>query len=557
MDMMSSRLSATAPARLGAKDWAVATALAVATGVFVWRHISHPVLPMEDASMLLRYSQNLARGNGIVWNVGEHPVEGATDFLYMVLVGGLSWLTKVGVTSVATWILLLSHVGCVVVLYAAMRRLFDAPMLVAVGFSAALGAGLGWHYVNTGFSAPFYGLFALLSWMVGTVCVLYGVTWRRAIAFGLLCFVTGLIRPDGVILGVLMLCSTVYGVREKRVTLWISFGAIFAVLGGVYFVWRLHYFGYLFPNPFYAKRAAGFAVDSIKLSGRMTVEMLLPFLPLVGLGFRNMAARRQLLRWLITVVPFICVWMLISLANNHYARFQYVMIPLTMLWMGELVSTWWAELKLRGGEVFRVVRLPLAGLAIMLFGVAIFYNMHLYPGTFSNVGAQSIAARLKPFAAKHYTMVVTEAGDLPFYSEWQAVDALGLNDAFIAHHNGVLTEAYLDGYKPEILMYNQWSAFRSLEDIRAQATGQATLTTDALSQNDAIMRHYAVSHGYVLAAMWGATYCNYHVFWVRPDFPDRDAIVSAIKDHPFYTQGEGLLAYDFRDAPIPTVPCTI
>src|SRR5271157_1860440 len=45
--------------------------------------------PYEDAAMLMRYSENLARGHGIVWNVGEKPVDGATDFLVMVLVAGL------------------------------------------------------------------------------------------------------------------------------------------------------------------------------------------------------------------------------------------------------------------------------------------------------------------------------------------------------------------------------------------------------------------------------------------------------------------------------------
>ena len=42
--------------------------------------------PEEDAAMLLRYSKHLAEGRGIVWNMGEPPVDGATDFLFMAAV---------------------------------------------------------------------------------------------------------------------------------------------------------------------------------------------------------------------------------------------------------------------------------------------------------------------------------------------------------------------------------------------------------------------------------------------------------------------------------------
>src|ERR1700678_4625821 len=91
---------------IGKTDTSVAALLAVATGLFVATHIHWPIVPMEDASMLLRYSQNLARGHGIVWNVGEAPVEGATDFLYMLVVGVTSAVTKANVKTAAAILLL-------------------------------------------------------------------------------------------------------------------------------------------------------------------------------------------------------------------------------------------------------------------------------------------------------------------------------------------------------------------------------------------------------------------------------------------------------------------
>ncbi len=39
----------------------------------------------EDAFITFRFARHLAQGYGIVWNVGEAPVEGYTNFLWMVM----------------------------------------------------------------------------------------------------------------------------------------------------------------------------------------------------------------------------------------------------------------------------------------------------------------------------------------------------------------------------------------------------------------------------------------------------------------------------------------
>jgi len=39
----------------------------------------------EDAFISFRFAKNLAIGNGLVWNAGEPPVEGYTNFLWVVI----------------------------------------------------------------------------------------------------------------------------------------------------------------------------------------------------------------------------------------------------------------------------------------------------------------------------------------------------------------------------------------------------------------------------------------------------------------------------------------
>ncbi len=506
--------------------------------------------------MLLRYSQNVARGHGIVWNVGEHPVEGATDFLFMISIAGISWLTKASVNTAAAALLFVSQILSVFVMYAGLRRIYSAPRLVAAGLAVLLGTGLGFRFINTGFSPPFYSLFALLTWYVGLLCIQRGVTWQRAIWFSIFALVTGLIRPDGVFLSIFMLCSTLYGVRAMRAPLVVSFGTIYALIGGAYFLWRVHYFGYPMPNPFYIKRASGIEGVLLKLSMRTAVEMLLPILPLAGLGLSSRAGRRQLIVWLITVVPFLSIWMFMSLDNDHFSRFQYVVVPLSLMSLGGIVTIWWKNLQQENPAAATNIQTPAASALVLLFCFTIYYNMHLYRAPYSNLGAQQLAERLKPYAGKNYTMAVTEAGDLPLYSEWKTIDVIGLNDSYIAHHQGIITNEYLDRYKPEVILYREIADSTKEADDQKKAIGKV-LTTNKVALTGLTLRDYAVAHGYVLAAKWGATYADYHVYYVRPDFPDSDAIVSAIRDHPYYMQSSGLLSYDFRDAPYPMVPSSI
>ena len=43
----------------------------------------------DDAMISMRYAQSLAEGHGLVWNPGEAPVEGYTNFLWTLVMAKL------------------------------------------------------------------------------------------------------------------------------------------------------------------------------------------------------------------------------------------------------------------------------------------------------------------------------------------------------------------------------------------------------------------------------------------------------------------------------------
>jgi hypothetical protein len=152
---------------------------------------------------------------------------------------------------------------------------------------------------------------------------------------------------------------------------------------------------------------------------------------------------------------------------------------------------------------------------------------------------------LAEYRDKGYVLATTEAGLLPYYSEWTTIDTWGLNDQFIAHTDGLNAE-YLDRYKPQIIMFHDYYSPLippKLTDANlAQPWFHMTIT----------MKEYAESHGYVLAAVFGDSPYDAHYYYVRPDFEDSERIVrqiSTMKKYIWFATGKKALNYASFSAP--------
>jgi hypothetical protein len=146
---------------------------------------------------------------------------------------------------------------------------------------------------------------------------------------------------------------------------------------------------------------------------------------------------------------------------------------------------------------------------------------HIEP---QRMGLYDVATMLRPYADRGYTIATTEAGLLPLYSEWRAIDAWGLNDAWIAHHGGI-SEEYLDRYRPEVIALHAYFSPASPPDGPGAAErGLGPRWFDMV----ATLQRYAVARGYRLAAVFGRNPTDTHYYYVRPDFPHGDTIADAI-----------------------------
>jgi arabinofuranosyltransferase len=510
------------------------------------------IQPFEDALMLLRYADHLAHGAGITWNIGDRPVEGATDFLYLVVVSFIIRLTRLGPIFASRLLLFASQLTSIALLYYGARRLFHANRVLAVSLSLYLAFGPGFTYVASGFSPPFYGLMALTAWYFACRTVVTGPAPRSTWAFAFAALLTALTRPDGLLLAIFMGAALLFMLGRRSLPMLVTVVAVFAIGGGAYFAWRLYYFGYMLPNPLYKKGGGHLYFDSLKFSASHVITLLLPFLPVLAVAFFSPQSRKRATFLLIPVVAFTSVWILLTNENNYAMRFQYVLLPIALLTMPYVLSglpTDWRPRISASRPSFFVSLVIVTVLAT----VSLRYWKLVFPSNSSVDGSsmRDIGMQLAQWKQKNYTMVVTEAGTLPYYSKWRAIDAWGLNDSEIVHNPRGLTEEYLDQNHPAIIMYHT-SFSNSPQDLRHIWTGDNIPITGPARFNVALS-HYAVTHPYELAARWGPDPCNVHIWYVRRDLPETPQMLAIIRHSPHFFLDGAQVATNFMQPEPPAI----
>lgn len=528
-------------------DLAITLLLLVVASYYAYAYVDFNIPPFEDAAMLMRYSQNLANGHGIVWNIGEHPVDGATDFLFMLSLAGL---IKLGFTvgQAVRGIGFASHLLTILIVYWGNRRVHHANIWLSLFSGLYLAVGVGLSYVSAYFGTPYFALASAAAWTLALLLMKeQNPRFGLILAFALSGLIAGLIRPEGVILASLMLLSVIFvrGVKNS-IAILVTFALVFGLLGGAYFLWRWDYFGYPLPNPFYKKGNHGLQWSSFYGSLQNTLKLCLPFAFAALLGLRSQAGTRQTIAYLIPILGFASAFILISDEMNYGMRFQYALLPIALLsWiplLGRFDFSWLNQKSARERGVYSAA---IAALFLSLIYYSWFQNCFLVSEQktcarpYEKDGRYEMAKFLAEYRDRGYVIATTEAGLLPYYSGWTALDTWGLNDQFIAH-NGKLTTAYLDQYKPQIIMFHDYYS-----PLVPPKLTEANLAQPWFSMT-ILLKTYAEENGYVLAAVFGSSPYDTHYYYVRSDFEDSRLFIKKISEFRNYydpTTGKRSLNY--------------
>lgn len=395
----------------------------------------------DDALILYTYVNNLAAGHGIVYRPGAGPAEGATDFLWMVLLTGL---VKAGL-DVAFAAILLNTAGIAVILAILMRRALPrnaapgeaagaAALLLAVVVSEPAQASLG------GFGVLFYAALCLLVWELGLVENRRLLVWMPVL--GLL---LGLVRPDGVIVGAVVTLVTLVRLwRDPLRNRYIAVMAVAAAAGIGYFMWRYAYFGLLLPLPLYVKSSEQSAFPG--LAGNVlwfALNAPLFIVALFGWQWTGMSRGRYLASWL----PFLTLVLLLTMAHqsqNIAFRFQ---APATVVLLYVFAAYIGGSF---GAAAPTTRRVAAAALLAVTIGLSVWTASHGLRLLTAREYASPFTARLDQLVGPETRMAVTEAGRAAFWTDAHVVDLIGLNTVKTARTEADAT--YLSEFDPDLLV---------------------------------------------------------------------------------------------------------
>ncbi len=476
--------------------------------------------PFEDAAMLMRYSIHLAEGHGIVWNIGEIPVDGATDFLFMIF---LSLLFKLGlpVEISARIIGFISHILTVIIIYIAIRKLYKANRWIASISAVYLGIGPGLAYIAACFGTTLFALAVCITWYLANKYIKEKNSQSTPLMFAVSGLIMGLIRPEGVFLAILMLISILYinGLKESRRII-LYFLIIFIFLGGLYFFWRWSYFGYPLPNPFYKKGGGTLYFYSLVYSVKNVILLCLPVVIIFVLGFRNSHTTRKAIFSIIPIAGFTVIWILLSNKTNFLMRFQYAALPIALISWHSLVKGIYKEWKISklNDLDMRSQKMLISFIVIILLVIIVYQHEQYSKANYFLDERYEVAVMLNEYSHKNYTIATTEAGLLPLYSNWRAIDTWGLNNQWIAH-NGKVTESYLERFKPEIIVFHGY--FSPMVPLKGEGEWFSMVMT---------LKKYAEKNEYHLSAVFGESPHSTRYYYVRPSFPESEEIVRKIQN---------------------------
>lgn len=207
----------------------------------------------DDAYITLRYAQHFAEGYGIVWNISEPPLEGYSNFSYLLLSSALYYVhfSTAQVIDFIRYFSLFSFILVGLMIYRTMRH-WVSPCIALLPIILALSYPGFMFWSVSGLETPFYTLLIISA----VYCLL---VFRYATA-GILLAIAGLTRPEAPLFFLIFLAILSYPLFTKQAqsqrplfSALLKYIGAFSILYLPYFFFRLHYFGHVFPNSVYCK----------------------------------------------------------------------------------------------------------------------------------------------------------------------------------------------------------------------------------------------------------------------------------------------------------------
>lgn len=394
----------------------------------------------DDAFISLQYAQRLVAGKGLTWSDAVQPVEGYTNFLWVMLSASLAYLSKI-----TDYVVIARAIGVASLFSIFVGHCFyniqNKQQNIANYFTSFLFAG-----TSSVFAVWMIGGLeqALLSaffffFLQKTKAFLQNTHSSNPFQIAILAALMYLCRPDAILLwiGFLLIVMGFPTFRKFKILLKLNIIPFFVILAHTAF--RLYYYGDGFPNTAYIKVA--FSIHRLLQGGKYSLIGLIgvfPYILIVIFGiyqclihfFQAKKIAPHTLLYPTLFLIWASYWLFMG-GDIFPANRQWM--PLIVLIMCMINDTW--------SEMYQTIfhtKKGIYGFTLACFGVNLGCQwlspayQNAYSETWEWEYAIHAMALNKVFGKSAPVMAVNAAGAEAFYSEFPCIDMLGLNDYVIA-----------------------------------------------------------------------------------------------------------------------------
>ena len=443
---------------------------------YVWR------FTVDDAYISFRYAKHLAEGYGLVWNIGEYPLEGYTNFFWVVIIAFIH-LLKFDPALPAKIIGIFALIGIVYLYWKITNDVFQDNKTVGyTGFCVAVACLLANPataiHIVSGLGTMFY-----TACLLGVTYLAYRLTKspekRVCWLFAIVALIGSLLRPEGILVSIALFVLIYILTLQKgklgrdKNSFLVPFALAYILPIAVYMMFRVYYFHEIFPLPFYAKTVSHGSLFSGFYSLINAGKYIAPFLIIILIAiFQNIEAfwheqkgqyakfRTLLIITVATILSANVIYLFSSLWMNYAQRFYYPSFVIIYLFSGislgilfnEMKGVWTNKAILK--RYAKPVGCTLIVLLLLSANVAFISDLSWCRkyGDRLPIAHVALGETLNDFSSHNLTVASVDAGAIPYFSEWRHIDMAGLNNKFIAKH-GVATIEYVEKENPQLVIF--------------------------------------------------------------------------------------------------------
>ena len=419
---------------------------------------------IDDMYISLRYARHWAAGDGLLWNLNAPPVEGYSNFTFVVL-GAVSLLLNInpvialkvagliGLFFICLFVFFISRfwfekrvslLPCIaLLLYKGQiiwavsgfeTTVYQALICAAVYFSWK---GLGYNFFPDSRKNP-----KPVSLLFAGICLSFAAMTRpEAPAFIALFFILLFWdKPSGT--------KTEYW---KGVVFFVlSLGLIYLP----YFIWRFNYYGFLFPNSVYCK---GFT-NTATLLDKAYLKLIWPFLFLAFFACIRKHDKRYYYLWL---PSFVYLLMLagadpvVAFDNRLFLVAFVLLLPLALIGISDALFLYFKQ----RDTTFSISLFIVSFCTAFFFIPAMTLPEYRYFTNNPLAGEQlrsNVGQWLDTYAKKGDIVVIADAGMIPYHSHLNFTDSYCLNNSRMSQYpKAQMYELFcreILGEKPQIII---------------------------------------------------------------------------------------------------------